>query len=518
MEKLGSLLPPLGLAYIAAVLEKNGDEIKIIDGLVLSSKKGYGFKELENDIKEFKPNLVGVTATSPQISDAIKTINIVKKVCPNCVTFLGGPHITALPSILKDIKSLDYGIYGEGEITFLNVAKKFKNNQKLGGIDGIIWRNHKKEIKFKKPKFITNLDDLPFPAWHLLPIKLYRPSPPNYRRLPAITMMTSRGCPHNCIFCHKPIFGKYFRSHSAERVIAEIECLQNNYGIKDIQFFDDTFTLNRERVVDICNIIINKNVDISWNCMTRIDAVDEELLRLMKEAGCYEVGYGTESGSERILKLINKGISKNQIRKSVKFTKRIGIDIRAFFMIGFPTETKEEIMQTIDFAKELNPDVAQFMMVTPYPDTKLWDLCEQDNKFDVGDWSNFTLYAPQGAPFVPSTMSSDELNELYIKAIKSYHLRPKFVWEHLKKIRNFNDLKRKFVATKAIIGLWTKMRKEVWKKEDKKRLKRIIKESLEEVGVVAESVKKNEWPNFFNYFWGSIIVNYNLYFINKQNF
>jgi anaerobic magnesium-protoporphyrin IX monomethyl ester cyclase len=452
MSKVGAVLPPLGLAYIAAVLEKENFQVKIIDGFVLSSLKRYTFKNLEKDIKTFFPDIIGITSTSPQICNAVKTAQIAKKINPSCITFIGGSHITALPEILKDFKVFDYGIYGESEISFAKILNKIRNNDNIEGSDGLIWLSGN-NINVKKPELIKNIDDLPFPAWHLLPMKMYKPSPANYRSLPAINLMTSRGCPFNCVFCHKPIFGKMFRPHSAKRVVEEIEYVQKNYGIKDIQFFDDTFTLNKQRVIDICNIIIKKRIKINWNCMTRVDCVNEELLKLMKKAGCYEVTFGIESGSERILNLINKGTNKKQDRFAVSLAKKAKLDTRASYMLGFPTETKEEIKETIKFAKELNTDIAQFMLVTPYPDTKLWDLCKADGHIEVGDWSNFTFYAPKGAPFIPSTITKKELNKIYIKAIKSYYLRPSFIFSQLLKIRTFEDIKRKVIAAKAVIGL-----------------------------------------------------------------
>jgi len=452
MEEVGALLPPLGLAYIAAVLEKHGNKVKIIDGPVLTTRKDYDYNELRTDIESFQPDIIGVTATSPQIKDAINTIDLAKEINKDIITFLGGPHITALPKILSKIENLDFGIYGEGEFTFLDIIKRIEKKEKLEGLNGLIWRENN-EVKYLLREHIKDLDTLPFPARHLLPMELYRPSPANYRRLPATQIMTSRGCPYSCVFCHKPIFGKQFRPHSAKRVLDEIEHLITKYGIKDIQIFDDTFTMNKERAEEICKGIIERKLDIVWNCMTRIDRVDPDLLKIMKRAGCYEIGYGVESGSERILKLIKKYTSKDAIKKAFEWTKEEDIEIRAFFMIGFPTETREDILETISFAKELNPDIAQFMVTTPYPDTELWELCKQYGEINIGDWSNFTFYAPQSAPFTPFSLKKDEIDELYSKAIKSFYLRPRFVLNQLLKIRSFPDVKRKLIAAKAVLGM-----------------------------------------------------------------
>lgn len=452
LKDVGALLPPLGLAYIAAVLEQDKHVVKIIDCSVLFAKEGYNKRNLEQDIRNFNPTIVGLTATSPQIESAKEIIDSAKRILPECLTFLGGPHVTALPQVLRDIKSLDYGIYGEGEILFRDMVRKIEKREKIENSPGLIWKD-KKKIKIKKGNYIENLDELPMPARHLLPMQYYRPSPANYRRLPATTIITSRGCPFQCIFCHKPIFGYRLRAHSPKRVVDEIEYLMRQYEIKDIQIFDDTFTLNKKRTEEICAEILKRKLDIVWNCMTRMDAIDERLLRLMHKAGCYEVGYGIESGTERILKLINKNVTKETIRNACKSAKKAGIDVRGFFMIGFPTETREEILETIKFAKKLDVDVAQFMVVTPYPDTKLWELCEEHGKINVGDWSNFTFYSPAHEPFTSNTLNSGEINKLYRMAFKKYYLRISYIIKQLLKIRSFLDIHRNFLAAKAVLDM-----------------------------------------------------------------
>lgn len=452
MSNLGALLPPLGLAYIAAMVERNGHEVSIIDGPVLSTKKDYDYNSLKRDIADYQPDIVGITATSPQIKNAINVFNITKEINENIITILGGPHISALPQDLLKLRNLDYGVYGEGEFTVIEIIKRIEKKEKLDGLSGLIWRE-KNNVNFLAGEYIKDLDMLPFPARHLLPMKLYRPSPANYRRLPATQIFTSRGCPHSCVFCHKPIFGNTFRAHSAKRVLDEIEQLINNYGIKDIQIFDDTFSMNKERAKEICMGIVNRKLDIVWNCMTRIDTVDQDLLKLMRRAGCYGIGYGVESGSERILKLVKKRISKDRMRRVFRWTRKEGIEIRAFFMIGFPTETKEDILKTISFAKELNPDIAQFLVTTPYPGTELWHLCKEYGEINVGDWSDFTMYASNSAPFIPFSLKKDELEKLYSKAIKSFYLRPGYILNQLLKIRSFSDIQRKLIAAKSLVSL-----------------------------------------------------------------
>jgi radical SAM superfamily enzyme YgiQ (UPF0313 family) len=452
MKRVGAVLPPLGLAYLASMIEKEGNEVKIIDGPALATMEGYGFEELAKDIRSFKPDVAGISASYSQLEYTKKSLSLIKAIVPECVTILGGPLITSVPSMLNEFANLDYGVYGEADFTFTEILKKIANHEALENTDGLIWRENG-NVRFLKPKLITNIDEIPMPARHLLKMEIYRPSPANYRRLPATTIMTSRGCPYQCIFCSKPVEGNTFRAHSAKRVVDEIEHLIKEYGIKDIQIFDDTFTLIRQRTVDICNGIIERGLDIGWNCMTRADRVDLELLKLMKKAGCYEVGFGIESGSERVLKLIGKGLTKEQIRESVKNAKKAGLDVRGFFMIGFPTETKEEVLQTIEFAKELDVDVAQFMVATPLPGTKMWDMAKEHGAINESEFSSFTFYAPDKMPFSSELLSEEEIAELYRKANKSFYLRPKFILRQLLKIRTFNDIRRNYEAARSILGL-----------------------------------------------------------------
>ena len=450
MKNLGAVLPPLGIAYIAAMLEKDGHEVKIIDGPAWATVFGYGFEELSKDISGFKPDVLGVSASTSQIEHAKKTISLSKSVNKDCVVILGGPLISADPKVLLGFEDVDFGVYGEADLTFSEILKAVKNKEPVEGKEGVIWRENG-EVRFLKPKTIINLDQIPMPARHLLKMEIYRPSPANYRRLPATTIMTSRGCPYQCIFCSRPTEGTSFRAHSAERVVEEIEQLVTKYGIKDIQIFDDTFSLIPSRVEKICKGIIEKKIDVRWNCMTRVDKISPELLALMKKAGCYEIGFGIESGSDRILQFIKKATTTDSVRKGVKMTQEAGIDVRGFFMIGFPTETREEIMQTIEFAKELDVDVAQFMVSTPFPGTEMWEIAKSNGTIS-DDWNSFTFYAPDKMPFSSNLLSGEELLALYKKAYKSYYLRPKFILKQMMKVRSLVDVQRNWLAARGVLG------------------------------------------------------------------
>ncbi len=430
-----AIFPPLGILYLSSILKKAKHEVKVIDAFVLSIKKDYREKDLRRDILLFKPDVIGVPCFSSNIDGSRKILNIAKNVAPQATTIIGGAHITAVPISLQVFKSADYGVYGEAEETILEFINKLSKKQNIKDIPGIIYKE-KNKVKFKPRDYIKDIDTIPLPARELVEMNLYQPSPATYRQLPATAIITSRGCPFQCIFCHKPIFGNRFRPHSAERVITEIEHLNKVYGIKDIRIYDDTFTLNKKRVIDICNLLIKKNLGITWNCTTRVDCVDLETLQIMKKAGCYNISYGVESGSERVLKLIKKGVTKEQIRKVFKWTKEVGIESVGFFILGLPTQTKEEIYETIEFAKELEPDYVQFTLVNPHPDTELFELCKKHGKVEINDFSNFKTYSniEEDLPFIPNTIQEKELKRLYKKAYISFYFRPKYIGKKLKSL------------------------------------------------------------------------------------
>ncbi len=451
MKHLGAVLPPLGIAYVAAVLERDDHEVRIIDATAESTVLDYNFDKLRKDIEDFQPDVVGVSGNIPQLENVQETLKIVKEINPKTITIIGGPIVSSDINFLKKLPNADYGVLGEADLAISEIFKKLEKKEKIEGSEGLIWREQN-TVKSIKPRDIFDLDVIPMPARHLLKMHIYRPSPANYRRLPASTIMTSRGCPYKCTFCSRSIEGMAWRAHSAERVVDEFEELATKYGIKDVQIFDDTFTLHIKRIEDICKGLIERNIDIGWNCMTRVDRVTVDLFKLMKKAGCYEVGFGIESGSDRILKFIKKSATTDQIRHGVNLAKKAGIDVRGFFMLGFPTETKNEIMQTINFAKELNVDVAQFMIATPYPGTEMWNIAKENGRINDEDYSNFTFYAPDKMPFSSENFTDQELVNLYRKAYRSYYLRPKFIIKQLLKVRSLQDINRNWLAAKGITG------------------------------------------------------------------
>jgi radical SAM superfamily enzyme YgiQ (UPF0313 family) len=322
--------------------------------------------------------------------------------------------------------------------------------RKLSLIDGIVFRYHNKVVKTRTRRLIENLDELPMPARHLLPMEKYIPLPIEYKRLPLVTMMISRGCPFNCTYCSThAAFGWRMRMRSPQKVIEEIEHVIHIYGAKQISFWDDVLTINHKWLNKLCNMIISKKLNIIWNCYAHANTVNRQILKKMKEAGCFCIWYGIEAGDEQLLKIINKGTTLETIRKAVQFTHEAGIEVRGLFMLGLPGETPKLAQKTIDFAIELDCDYAQFSITTPHIGTKLF---EDAKKYGVLNM-NISRFTQHEVVFLPNGYKNEkELKKMVKSAMMQFYLRPTFFIKHLKNIRNLEDFKRYYIALKLLLA------------------------------------------------------------------
>ncbi|PIN86226.1 B12-binding domain-containing radical SAM protein [Candidatus Woesearchaeota archaeon CG10_big_fil_rev_8_21_14_0_10_44_13] len=402
--------PPLGLAYIAAVLENEAYGVKILDAVAEGFndevklnggfiKYGLSWDEIKERISDFKPDMVGVSCLfSMQSQNAHKVCEIAKKVDSRVYTVLGGAHPTSCPKEVMEDKNVDFIVLGEGERSFLELIKKLEKGHKnsLSDIDGIVFRKNNKTIINPKTRFIEDLDGLPFPARHLLPMDKYfrinKPHGSMAKKSPNTPLITSRGCPANCIFCSiKGVWGKKFRSRSPENVLLELEHLKKQYGIKEIQFEDDNLTFNKERAERIFDMMVENNLDMSWTTPNGVAlwALNESLIKKMKNSGCYRLCFAIESGDPYVLnKIIKKPLDLNHAKRIIKYAKKEGIESDAFFVVGFPEETKEQIKRTFRFARDLDVDNVNFFIATPYPGTELYDQCRK--KGILGDFSDYS--------------------------------------------------------------------------------------------------------------------------------
>jgi radical SAM superfamily enzyme YgiQ (UPF0313 family) len=443
LSKIGTLYPPLGLAYIAAYVEKQGHEVKVID----SEAENYSYEDITKIALKFNPDLVGIQTYLTTLNKANKVAENLKKILDTKIV-LGGPQATLEPKKAISNENIDFVIYGEGEKTLTDLMSSLKN-KKFSKVFGLVYKN-KNKIKINPPQsLIKNLDEIPLPARHLFPMKKYHSSA-NLRGKKTLNIMTSRGCPYRCAYCAGSlIFGKNHRFHSAERVIEEMRILKEKYGADSIQFFDETFTVNRSRVIELCDKMIEANLGLEWSCFTRVNLVDEELLKKMKRAGCYLVFYGLESGVQRLLNLIQKDITLEQSEKAMKMTHEAGIETWVSFILNLPSATKEEEYKTIDFAIKVNPTFAQFPIATPYPGTKLYDLALKYGKLKE-NWNNFKNW--DEVVFTSPNKSEKQVKEIVKRAYRKFYLRPLYILRRLKSLSQL-PLKKSIPLVKA--GLLT---------------------------------------------------------------
>ncbi len=454
---VGGYLPPLGLAMIAAVLKKERFSVKIIDSIVFN----YSQEDIINIIRKTNPKVIGITAVTPTYHRAKELVREIRKEFPEILTIIGGHHATILPSKVMEETDFDIGVLGEGELTIVELInlyrknkfnyRKFVNNLKLKKIKGIVFKNKKGKAIINKPRaLIENLDELPYPARELLPMERYIPLPNQYKKKPVVHMTAIRGCPYNCSFCsNNKIFGKRIRARSPEKVVEEIKHVKEKYGAKEISFWDDMMTVNKDWMYKFCNLLIRDRVNITWTGYARVDSVDEPLLRKMKQAGCWNLFFGYESGVQELLNNINKRITLKQIAETNRLCKKLDIEVRASFMIALPGETPELAKKTIAFAKKLNPDYSQFCITTPYPGTELY---ENANKYGtlMEDFSKFNIWEPV---FIPhGYKNQEEIREIEKLAMKQVYLNPRYVLSRIKKINSMEDIWRYVKGLRVVFG------------------------------------------------------------------
>lgn len=439
LEEGLDFLPPLGLMYIAAYLEKKtSHRVEILDCPV----EEIGHERLKTEIEKRNPDVIGITAMTFTLIDVMKVAKNAKQINPAIKIILGGPHVIIYPEETIKIPEIDFLVLGEGEKVIKPLLENIDKPEELKKIKGLVFRQNRKIINTGRPDLIENLDLLPFPSRHLTPYKKYFSvlSP----RRPVTTMFTSRGCPYQCLFCDRPQLGKNFRARSAQNVVEEMEECQK-MGIKEIFIYDDTFGVDRQRVLDICAEIKRRGLTIAWDIRTRVNTVDEEVLRSLKQAGCQRIHYGVEAGTQKILNVLRKGITLEQVEKALALTKKIGIQTAGYFMIGSPTETKNDILETIKLMKKLNPDYVHVSITTPFPATDLYSMALKEQVIKDNVWQKFAANPIPG--FVPPIWEKElrrkELFALLRQSYRSFYWRPKFIFKTLKNIRSFNELVKK---------------------------------------------------------------------------
>jgi radical SAM superfamily enzyme YgiQ (UPF0313 family) len=333
---------------------------------------------------------------------------------------------------------------GEGDFTVVHLADTLQEGGDLSRVEGIAYRHEGELIRTPPRPYIENLDALPFPARHLLPqLSEYKPTPSAYRNLPQATMITSRGCPYRCAFCDRSVFGNRYRSRTAQNVVDEMELLITKYGAKEIRFWDDTFNVDQRRVTAICEEILERKLDVTWTCLGRVNHMNETILEAMAKAGCWQVDYGIESGNQEILNGITKGQSLDLVRKVISITKRTGIGVRGFFMLGLPGETEATMRDTISFAKSLDLTSAVFHITTPFPGTELFKIAAESGELrSDASYDEYMLGFSEDVPYVPRGLTAQRVKDFQSMAYKEFYFRPSFLVKRIIEIRNLKDVQR----------------------------------------------------------------------------
>jgi len=437
LNRVRGILPPLGLGYIAAVLEGAGFDVKILDAPAL----GFAPSQVKQQISGFAADIVGVTAMTSTITGALETLRMAKEA--GAVTVIGGAHLAVYPQETLSYDFIDYGIIGEGEFPFLNLARALDDKQPVKDIQGLVYKEGG-QVRLNEPYIHLKLDEIPFPARHLLPMERYSSL---ISLNPVTTMISSRGCPFQCGFCFKTPSDVRYRTRSAKNIVDEMELLVKQYKVKEIMFYDDTLTLQKEHVVDICDEILSRDLRVKWESPTRIDNIDPPLLKAMRRAGCIRLRYGIESGDRGILKLMNKGIDLDHAREVFRWTKKSGIETFAYFIIGYLHETPQTIKNTIAFARELDPDLVMFTVAVAYPKTPLYELAMREGLVPGDYWREFTLGLRKDS--IPYLFPQAE--EWVRNAYRSFYFRPGYILKRLLKINSGYSLKQYFDAAKGIL-------------------------------------------------------------------
>jgi len=437
---------PLGIMYIAAVLEKAGYKVEILDAFITDSpfrkignkmEAGMTYEKIMDEIKRRKPDIAGISNPfTSQVENTIRTADIVKDVDSDILTVVGGPHVTAVPvEFLGQARNVDIVVIGEGEYTMLDIARFFEGYKRITQVQGIAYKKDDKLVLNPPRPLIKNLDELPYPAYHLVEMEQYlNPKKIEYRSFKdrAIPMITSRGCPFNCIFCSVHLhMGKAFRAHSASYVVNHIEHVVNKYRVKTIYFEDDNLTFDLKRFEAICDKIIEKNIKVKWETPNgiRADNLNLNVLKKMKKAGCQSVIFGIESGDQFVLdNIINKSLRLNDAVKTIKMCREAGLKTAAFYIIGFPGEKRENMLKTVEFALRLKKefDVGMHLFIaTPLYGTRLYEECKTKGYIP----ENLTPRAfaevrqPRGVPLIQTEdFTPRDVKKIAAYAIKKYKM------------------------------------------------------------------------------------------------
>lgn len=426
--RVGVLYPPLGLMYLASSLEQDENDVKILD-----CELENGYKEFPDYIRRYAPHIIGITSTTPLHHLAMELFNIIKKINKRIVTVCGGAHTTALGAqVLGECESIDIACIGEGEITIKEICKNIDN---LSEVEGIIYRDGVSIVKNPPRKLIEDIDEIPFPARHLVKLKEYRFSVPGKGIVPITPIRTTRGCPYKCVFCSQHcIFGHGIRSRSIDNIIKELNDIIYNHKINDLIFYDDTFGLNKKLIYELADVVRRKKLRFTIEGWTRADVIDDKFMSELKTIGLTRLSIGVESGNQHILDAIRKGTSLEKIREAYEIASKYGIETKMSIIFGLPFETKKTIRETIRFMKSLRCYQAYVNVATPFPGTEFYTMAKNGYgglRLLTNDWRKFRRWG--NAVISVNDLGRKDLIRWQKRALIEFYLTPKRMIYNLKR-------------------------------------------------------------------------------------
>lgn len=434
-SKVASVYPPLGLLNIAGVLKREGH---IVDFLDMSAEN----MDPDEMVLRGRYDVVGVTMTTPLCKPALNVANRVKSFSPDTTIVVGGVHATIFHEDLAREDCVDFVVREEGEKTMLEIC----SDKPPEFILGLTYeRNGTIHVNESRPQ-LDDLDWLSNIPYELLKMHLYRPPVGGYKRLPAFIMITGRNCPNNCSYCQH--YHNKVRVRSAKKIYEEMVLLHERYGVKEINFYDDTFTIRKNNVHDLCDLLIDNRLDISWSCFSRVNTIDNDLIRKMKAAGCHLMLFGVESSNKEILRRMNKNIGLDDVKKAIDICRKQGIQTRCSYILGYPGETAQTMEETFQFSKLVDSDYVQYNAITAYPGTQLWKEAKEEGwllESNEWDMSNCNIETPK--------LSIREVMNFYHSAHRRYYLRPKIIKRRLLGLRSVEGIKQELRGLRAVLDI-----------------------------------------------------------------
>ena len=452
VEKHRGFNPPLGILSLAGYLEEHASfSLDLLD----AQPKRYSYEQLEVLLRDRTADVVGITAMTFTLIDVFKTVRLIRKVMPQAKIILGGPHVHLYPDETIRHPEVDFLLQGEGEIGFLELLNNLDNPGAWPLVKGLVYIDANGEIVNNGiAPSCENLDELGIPARHLLDIHDYTSLLGRDNTI--TTMFTSRGCPYRCTFCDRPFSPVLsgFRWRTAKHVADEME-LCVSLGIHEAFIYDDTFTVRRDRVFELCDEIGRRKLKFRWDVRAHVNTMTPELLKRMKQAGCDRIHYGVECGNDRMLKVIKKNMTIAKVREVIGQTKSANMEVLCYFIIGQQTETAADISDTMNLARELDPNYAHFTVFCPYPGTEIYNQGLKSGTIKEDVWRKFSLNPHDGfeLPVWEENFTRHELREMLVHCYKAFYLRPLYIARNLLRVRRFGELKRKLKAGLSVISM-----------------------------------------------------------------